>query len=113
MDQKRPESLLSLLKALGEFSLVIFGIIGIAVEIFNDDGMLSHLLGKIMDAALASSMLVTIGVIAGLVAVKIVFDRIFSSAANAKALGDFMMFVMMALGVFFLYHVTTTGTFKI
>ncbi len=113
MAQNRPESLVSILKALGEFVLIVFGLIGISVEVFHEQGLLKKLLNTIMNAAMASSMLMIVGILVALAMLKIWYDSVFSTAENAHALGDFLMKAMMAAGVFYVYVFLTTGGFKL
>ena len=112
VESGRPESLLSILKSVAEFGLMVCGIIGIAVQIFHDQGWLKKLLQKLMDGLTASSM-IEIGVIVVVLFFgKRWYDRTFEKAENANALGNFLMKTMMALGAYFLYLVITTGSFK-
>lgn len=113
MANDRPESLISGLKAIGEFALMIFGIIGFAVMIFSDQGLLKKLIEKLSNAAFSSSLGAVLAIIVGLVLVKLWYDRVFSKAENANALGNFLMKAMMIAGAYFLYHFITTGSFKI
>lgn len=113
MANNRPESLIYILKAIGEFTLMVFGIIGIAVQIFHDQGLLKQLINKLMSAAFSSSLITILAGIFVIVLGKIWYDRIFAKAENAHALGNFLMKAMMITGAYFLYLYTTTGSFKI
>ena len=113
MFSKRPESPLAVLKSLAEFILMLFGIIGIAVEIFNDQGLLKQFLNRLLDAALLSSLTaILLGLIAAVLG-RLCYKRIFASAKNINRLGDFLMRAMMLTGAWFLYLYFTTGSFKI
>ena len=113
MENNRPENIITTLKAIGEFTLLVCGIIGIAVEIFHDDGLLRKLLSKLMDSAFSSSMIALVGVIAVFAIGAVWYDRVFSKVENIRALGDFLMKAMMLTGAYFLYLFLTTGSFKI
>ncbi len=111
-NDRRPESLLTLIKALAEFTLLVCGIIGIAVQVFHDQGWLKQLLEKLVTEATSASM---IGILIGIAVFVVVarwYDRVFSKAENANALGNFLMKAMMVAGAYFLYLYITTGSFK-
>lgn len=112
-NDSRPESLISILKSVGEFALMICGIIGIAVMIFNDQGLLKRLLEKLMNEAFSTSMVELVVIIAALFFAKTWYDKVFEKAENANALGNFLMKAMMLAGAYFLYLFITTGSFKI
>lgn len=113
LETGRPESLLSILKSLAEFGLMVLGIIGIAVQIFHDQGWLKKLLNKLMDGLTTTSMVeIVVGGVLLFFAIRW-YDRTFEKAENANALGNFLMKAMMALGAYFLYLFITTGSFKI
>lgn len=113
MTEKRPESLLSLLKSLGELTLLVCGIIGIAVEIFHDQGLLRKFIGKLMDAAFAGSLGTIVVWIVLALLVKFVYGWAHAKSENTNTLGNILMRGMMLLGVYFLYLFVTTGSFKI
>lgn len=111
-NERRPESLLHLLKALGEFVLLVCGIIGIAVQVFHDQGWLKQLLDKLVNGALSTSLAgIVLGIIVLVAGIRW-YDRVFSKAENTNALGNFLMRGMMIAGVYFLYLYITTGSFK-
>jgi len=112
MANDRPDSLIATLKAIGEFTLIVFGIIGIAVEVFHEQGLLKQLINKLIDGAFASSLLTIMVSIAVIILGKIWYDKAFQKAENANALGNFLMRAMMLLGAYFMYLFITTGSFK-
>lgn len=113
MTDKRPESLLSLLQSLGEFTLLVCGIIGIAVEIFHDEGLLRKFIGQLVDAAFSGSLgTIVVWIVFALLA-KFVYGWANARAENTNTLGNLLMRGMMLLGVYFLYLFITTGSFKI
>ena len=113
MAEKRPESLLSVLKSIGEFVLLVLGIVGIAVAIFHDQGLLRKLFTKLTEAAFSSSITAVVGAIMVLVVLKLWYNSVFSTAENSTALGNFLMRAMMLFGAYMLYRLLTTGSFKI
>ena len=112
MANNRPESIFTTLKAIGEFALMVFGIIGIAVAIFNDQGLLKKLIDKLMNAAFSTSLVTIIGIIVIFAMGAAWYNKVFSKAENSNALGNFLMKAMMVAGAYFLYRFLTTGSFK-
>lgn len=110
---RRTESLITLLKSLLEFLLMVCGIIGIAVQIFHDQGLLKGLWNVLINEAISTSLIGGIFAVAGILLGKAWFDSVFRKAENANALGNFLMKAMIAAGVFFLYLYLSTGSFKI
>lgn len=105
----KPESLLSVIKAISQFGLIVIGIIGITILVFSSDGLLATMGGKLVD--LDSTAL--IGIVLALVAiyvVKVWFEKAFGKSAAAVT-GNLAMYVMMAVGAFFLYRLLSTGSF--
>jgi O-antigen/teichoic acid export membrane protein len=105
-DRNKPDSLLNTLVAVGRFGLMLIGIIGISVEMFRDDGWLKQLIGK---AFSSPSALLLIPLVIG---VLYVLDKIISNAAGKpSSKGDIPLYIMMAIGAFFLFRFITTGSF--
>lgn len=102
-----PESKSSVLVATVRMGLMLVGIVGIAMEIFREDGWLKMLLGMIFQST--TSML-SIPVI---IFVLWLLNRWMSSAnkSEIKKSGDFPMYVMMAVGAFYLFKLLTAGSF--
>lgn len=113
MASNRPESIISIVKAIAEFTLMVFGIIGIATWIFNDKGLLKQLIDKLMNSAFSSSVFTILAILVVIVLAKVWYNRVFSTAENANALGNFMMKAMMMVGAYFIYLYLTTGSFRI
>lgn len=103
----KPDSLLATLAAAGRIGLVIIGLIGLSVEIFRDNGWLKQLLGKLFSSSL--------GLAAIPIAIIVIYfvNRWLSSASDGKASakGDLPLYLMMAIGAFFLFNLITTGSF--
>lgn len=105
-NNSKPDSLLSTLAAVGRFGLMLIGLIGIAVQIFEDNGWLKQLIGK---AFASPSALLIIPLIIGAL---YVLDKVISNAAGtASKKGDIPLYIMMAIGAFFLYRLITAGSF--
>jgi hypothetical protein len=104
-DRSKPDTLVETLLAVGRFGLMMLGIIGISVEIFRDDGWLSQLLDK---AFASPGTLLLIPLVLG---VLYLLDKAITNAAGtASRKGDIPLYMMMTVGVFFLYRLITTGS---
>jgi len=77
-----PESKRSVFYSVISMGLMLVGIIGIAMEMFRDDGWLKTLLHKL-----------------------------FQSTTNMSKSGDLPMYAMMAVGAYYLFKLVTTGSF--
>lgn len=103
----KPESPLSNIAAIGRMGLLILGLIGIAIEIFREDGWLKTLLAKIFQST--TSML-SIPVI---IFVLWLLNRWMTSPNKSETSksGDLPMYMMMAIGAYYLFRLVTTGGF--
>jgi membrane protein insertase Oxa1/YidC/SpoIIIJ len=102
----KPDTLFHTLSAVGRMGLALLGIIGIAFDFFRDNGWLQKMLNKILDSSLG---LTSIPLIIGAL---YLLNRWVSSSADGKATsrGDLLLYIMMAIGAFFLYRLITTGS---
>lgn len=96
------ETLLSVIRV----GLLLVGIIGLAVSLFQEDGWLTQLLGRMFSTSL------------GLLSVPLLIFVIYllnrwltSSTGKASSRGDLPLYLMMAIGAFFLFRLITTGNF--
>lgn len=103
----QPESKLSVLLATIRMALVLVGIAGIAIELFRENGWLSTLFGKLF-ASTTSMLLIPV-----IIFVMWFLNRWISSPhkSETKKSGDFPMYIMMAVGAYFLFRFYSTGTF--
>ena len=105
-DRNKPDSLLDTIFAVSRFGLMLIGIIGISVELFRDNGWLKQLIGK---AFSSPGMLLIIPLVIGAF---FVLDKVITNAAGtASKKGDIPLYIMMAIGAFFLFRLITTGSF--
>jgi len=91
--------------SFGGFALVIIGLLGIAMEFFKGDGIL----GSVWDWLWQdTSHLIAIPVAA---IVLWLFNRWMTSSAKGekKKSGDVPMYIMMAIGAFYVFRFITTG----
>ncbi len=88
-------------------ALVIIGLIGIAMEFFKDGGWLKTALGWLFES---TTHMLFIPVI---ILVLWLLNRWMSSAAKneKKKSGDVPMYIMMGVGLFYLFRLATTGSF--
>jgi uncharacterized protein YqgC (DUF456 family) len=106
----KPESPLSLLKALGQFGLIVLGIVGLAVAIFSDQGLLVRWVNDLMEMDSARWMMgIPIAALVIYVA-KTWFERTFGKSSSA-VMGSIAMYGMMVIGFFFLIRLLHTGSF--
>ncbi|HYN54432.1 MAG TPA: hypothetical protein VES38_06980 [Methylotenera sp.] len=103
----KAESLLSNMAAIGRLCLMVIGIIGIALEFFRDDGWLKTLLGKLFQST-TSMMLIPV-----IILVLWLINRWLTSPNKSETSksGDLPMYVMMAIGAYYLFRFLTTGSF--
>jgi hypothetical protein len=105
-EKGKPDSLVDTLLAVGQFGLMLLGIIGIAVEIFRDNGWLKQLIAKAFSSP-GTLLLIPIAIGA-----LILLDKAITNAAGtASKKGDIPLYIMMAIGAFFLFRLITTGSF--
>jgi hypothetical protein len=99
------ESKLSVLLAFLRVILTLVGIFGISYELFREHGWLSMLLGNIVNPN--ANMLIVALVLVGL------WQLYRWSSATHKQdkvnVGDILMYAMMAVGMYYSYHLLNTG----
>lgn len=102
----KPESLLGNLAAVGKMLLMLVGIIGIALEFFKSDGVLSTILSKLFQST------TTMLFIPVIIFVLWLLNRMMSSNKKGETnkSGDLPMYIMMAIGAFYLFRLITTGS---
>ena len=93
--------------SLAGILLVLIGLVGIAMEFFKDGGWLKSALGWLFDS---TTHMIFIPVI---IFVLWLLNRWMSSAAKGekKKSGDLPMYIIMAVGVFYIFRLITTGGF--
>ena len=105
--ETRPDSIIATLQAAGEISLVLIGLVGLSVEVFSDQGWFKQLVDKILYSPL--------GLLFIPVAVLFVFllNRwmISPSASKESGRGDLPLYVMMAIGAYYLVRLIIRGSF--
>ena len=105
MSEKKADSLLETLLALGRVGLMIVGIIGIAVEAFKEKGLISQLLSK------ATSSTFSVIISLAIVVLLLIINRwISTSDGNQNKKGDLPMYLMMGVGAYFIFRFLTEST---
>jgi len=103
----KPESKTSVLAATIRMGLMLVGIIGLALELFREDGWLSTLMSKLFESTTSMLMIPVI-----ILALWLLNKWISSpNKSEVKKSGDLPMYVMMLIGVFYLFKLYTTGSF--
>ncbi len=102
-----PESKSSVLFAIIRMGLMLVGIVGIAFEIFREDGWLSTFLSKLFES---TTTMLWIPVI---IFVLWLLNRSISTPnkSETKKSGDIPLYIMMAIGTYYLFKLFTTGSF--
>ncbi len=103
----KADTLLKTLSSFGGIALVIIGLIGIAMEFFKDGGWLKTAFAWLFDSTTHMMFIPVIIVVLWL------FNNWMTSSAKGekKKSGDVPMYIMMAIGAFYLFRFITTGGF--
>jgi ABC-type phosphate transport system permease subunit len=103
----KADSLLETILATIRLGLCLIGIIGLSVETFRDDGWLKRALSSLInsESVLIAIPLIFIGLF--------LINRLLSAPTSEKTtwVGDLPLYLMMGIGVFFLFKLVTTGGF--
>ena len=107
---KKPQTLVSTLLSVLQMAVMIVGLIGLAVHLFKEKGWLSRWLGNLMQAE-TSQIVVAIPLL--LLAGYLLNLWLHSADDDNKnnRMGDYMMYLMMMIGAFFIFNLVTTGSF--
>lgn len=106
----KPESLMMVLKAGSQFGLVIIGIIGVAVSVFSEGGLLPVFFDKLTN--LDGDLLIMVPLLLlFLYVVKTWFEKAYGKSSSS-VLGNLALYIMMGIGLFFLYRLITMGSFS-
>lgn len=102
-----PESKLSVLLAVIRMVLMGLGLIGVSLDLFREGGWLSKLMDKVFEST--TTMLLIPVIILALW----VLNRWLSTPnkSETKKSGDIPMYVMMVIGIYYIYRIITTGSF--
>ncbi len=103
----KPDSKLDTIKSIIAFGLMILGIIGIAMEMFKGGGVLKTLFEKLF-ASTTTMLLIPVIILA-----LWLFNQwtVSPSKSETRKAGDIPMYVMMAIGAYYLFRLVSTGGF--
>jgi hypothetical protein len=95
------------LAAVGRMGLMLIGIVGLAMELFRDDGWLKKGLAKLFEST-TSMMFIPV-----IIFVLWLLNRWMSSGnkGETRKSGELPMYAMMAAGAYYLFMLVTTGGF--
>lgn len=106
-EKNKPDNLLNTLAAVGRLILVLIGLVGIAVEFFRDDGWLKQAISKLFDSSVWY-----LYILFGAAALYLLNRWMATSDGKASSgKGDLPLYIMMAIGAFFVFRLITTGSF--
>jgi hypothetical protein len=102
-----PNSKLSTLMSVVSFLLMLLGLIGLGIEFFKDGGVIKSFVGSLFEST-TGMLLIPVIILAGWL-----FNRWTSSPSKTEKskAGDIPMYIMMAIGAFYLLRILTTGGF--
>jgi cation transport ATPase len=102
-----PNSKVSTIMSIVSFLLMLIGLIGLGIEFFKDGGWLKSMVGRLFESTTGMLMIPVI-IFAGWL-----FNRWTSSPSKTEKskAGDIPMYIMMAIGAFYLLRIITTGGF--
>ncbi|OYY50636.1 MAG: hypothetical protein B7X95_02440 [Methylophilaceae bacterium 17-44-8] len=102
-----PNSKLSTIMSIVSFLLMMLGLIGLGIEFFKDGGLIKTLFGKLFESTVGMLMIPVI-IFAGWL-----FNRWTSSPSKTEKskAGDIPMYIMMAIGAYYLFRIIFTGGF--
>ncbi len=100
------DTLVKTLTSVGGLILMLIGLAGIAMEFFKDGGWLKTALNWLFDTT-THMMFIPVIIFALWLA-----NRIMSTPNKdeSKKAGNLPMYIMMAIGAFYLFHFVTTGS---
>ncbi|MGQ0442620.1 MAG: hypothetical protein ACT4OH_04105 [Methylophilaceae bacterium] len=103
----RPDTLLQTIISVGSIILMLIGIVGIAMELFKDEGWLKTGLAKLFSST------TTMMFIPVIILVLWLLNRWFSTPAKneTKKSGNIPMYLMMLVGAYYIFRIITTGGF--
>ena len=103
----RPDTLVQTIVSVGSMLLMLIGIIGLAMELFKDEGWLKSAIAWLFDST-AHMVLFPVIILA-----LWFLNRWFStpSKSETKRSGNIPMYIMMIVGAYYLFRIVTTGGF--
>lgn len=103
----KSNSALSTLLSFVQIALVILGLVGVSIRLFEEKGWLQQWLHSLMNAKLSHSILIIVLVLVGGYLVK---SWMATGDEKQNATADAMLYLMMVVGAYFLFNLITTGS---
>jgi len=103
---KKPDTPLNTLIALMRLSLVLLGLVGIAYEVFREGGLLKWIF---------QTFFTSLGGLGAAIVIAFLLYRFFAwinsvPPDQTSRRGDIPMYLMMAVGAYYLYRLLSTGS---
>lgn len=108
-NDRKADSLLSLLLSIISMGLMIVGIISVTIQTFKPNGWFSQLWTKLMNNASMSTILAIPVVLFVFYILSSWYGKSFG-AKGQKRIGDMAMYAMIAAGIYFLFNFVSTGS---
>lgn len=102
-----PNSKVSTIVSILSFLLMVVGLVGIGIELFKDGSVVKSLIGSLFESTLGLMMIPVI------IAAAWLFNRWTASPSKTEKskAGDIPMYIMMAIGAYYVFRIITTGGF--
>ncbi len=103
----KADTLLKTLSSLAGILLVLIGLVGIGLEFFKEGGWVKTALAWLFEST-THMIFIPVIILAGWL-----FNHFISTSAKGekKKSGDIPMYIMMAIGAYYVYRFVTTGGF--
>jgi hypothetical protein len=102
----KPDSLLHTLTSFARFGLMVIGLIGLTIKLFQDNGWLGQFFNYITSSSMG--LISFIAILA--VAYCINYWMTPTTPDKASKRGNLPMYIMIGLGIYFLYQYLMNGT---
>jgi len=102
-----PSSPIHLIRSIVEFVLILFGIAGVAYELFRESSIVTNFIARLFESYASMLLIPVIGVAFWL------FSKWTASpkALERPEIGNIPMYVMMAIGAFYIFRLIIVGHF--
>lgn len=102
-----PNSKVNTIMSIVSFLLIIVGLVGLGIELFKDGSVVKSWIGSLFESTLGLMMIPVI------VAAGWLFNSWTSAPSKSEKskAGDIPMYIMMAIGAFYVFRIITTGGF--
>jgi len=101
-------TLLTTILAFVQVGLVIIGLIGVSMRLFEDKGWLQQWLTSIMDAKFGNLI---VGAVLLFIGGYLLRSWMAGSEGKQGMVADAMLYLMTGVGMYFVFHIVTEGGF--